>query len=149
MKHKFKTTTGKQLRLSEEEIRMVLSLESRGFGVDHIETVDGTTTVRFLDGTVSTYVKILAQDQPEATPTLFDRIVKALFSLRPVYITDGTVTRLLTAADHIGSGEIRCQLDNGSFLYLYPGFEKDLDGEIGLMEADEGYYLAPQWWIDL
>lgn len=85
--HKFKTTTGKQLRLSEEEIRMVLSLESRGFGVDHIETVDGTTTVRFMDGTVSTYVKISAQDQPETTPTLFDRIVKALFSLRPVYVT--------------------------------------------------------------
>lgn len=147
--HEFKTTTGKQLRLSEEEIKMVLELESRGFGVDHIATVDGATTVQFTDGTVGTYVKVLAQDQPETTLTLFDRMVKALFSLRPVYITDGTVTRLMAVAEHIGNGEIRCRLDNGSFLYLYPGFEKDLDGEIGLMEADEGYYLAPQWWIDL
>lgn len=83
------------------------------------------------------------------TTTLFDRIVKALSSLRPVYVTDGTVTRLLSVAEHIGNGEIRCRLDNGSFLYLYPGFEKDLDGAIDLMETDEGYYLAPQWWINL
>lgn len=87
--------------------------------------------------------------KPEATPILFDRIVNAFSSLRPIYITDGTVTRLLIAMEYIGDTEIHCRLDNGDFLYLYPGFEKDLDSEINLIEYDEGYYLAPQWWINL
>lgn len=148
--HDFKTTTGKQLRLSEEEIRMVLELESKGFGVDHIQTENGTTTVKFTDGTVGTYQKITFSErkQEPAPLSLYDQMIKALQSLRPVYITDGTVTRLVTAVEYLDS-EVRCTLDDGARFFLYPGFNDDFSGELGCLEAEEGFYLAPRWWIDL
>lgn len=82
------------------------------------------------------------------TETLYDQLIKALHTLKPVYITDGTVTRLVSVVEHLRCGELVCRLDDGSIFTVYPGFEKDMDGEIGLLETPEGFYLAPLWWIE-
>ena len=58
-KHWYKTTTGKRGLHTEEEIKMILEFESRGFTVDEIKTVDGKTIVKWGDGTKSVYYKIV------------------------------------------------------------------------------------------
>lgn len=57
--------------------------------------------------------------QEPAPLSLYDQIIKALQSLRPVYITDGTVTRLVTAVEYLSS-EVRCTLDDRSRFSCIP-----------------------------
>lgn len=139
----------KQMRLSEDEAKMVAELESRGFSVESIKTENYQTTVVFADGTVSVYQKVTFKNQQQDHRlSLYDQMIKALQSLRPVYITDGTVTRLVTAVEYL-SDEVRCTLDDRSRFFLYPGFDDDFSGELGCVETEDGFYLAPRWWIDL
>ena len=85
--------------------------------------------------------------QEPAPVSLYDQVITALQSLRPVYITDGTVTRLVTSVEYLSS-EVRCTLDDRSRFFLYPGFDDDFAGELGCLESEDGFYLAPRWWIE-
>lgn len=85
--------------------------------------------------------------QEPAPVSLYDQVIRALQSLRPVYITDGTVTRLVTSVEYLSS-EVCCTLDDRSRFFLYPGFDDDFAGELGCLESEDGFYLAPRWWIE-
>lgn len=59
--------------------------------------------------------------QEPAPVSLYDQVIRALQSLRPVYITDGTVTRLVTAVEYLSS-EVRCTLDDRSRFFSVSRF---------------------------
>ena len=78
-------------------------------------------------------------------------IQEALDAGRPVYLTDGTVTRSVTAAEIDGYGLRKLLTISTETAILQ--FELSLCGylvpEWGLAELSDGLYFAPDWWIEL
>ena len=73
-------------------------------------------------------------------------IPEALEAGRAVFVTDGTVTRKVLKAEWVCM-EIHLVLDNGRSLWLS---SEDFEGSeigIGILESEEGVYIAPLWWI--
>lgn len=83
-------------------------------------------------------------------------ITEALTANRPVFITDGTVTRKvilveLTDSDlaHGRVGTLDVRTEDGSWKQLPINWPWDEVTGCGLTEMGDGLYIAPDWWIAL
>ena len=76
---------------------------------------------------------------------MIHKILEALAHGRRVFLTDGTVTRLVCASAPAGD-DLAVFLDNERHVIIE---ESDFDSVYGLMDSDEGLYIAPVWWIEL
>lgn len=80
---------------------------------------------------------------------IMETIREALQAGRPAYLTDGTVTRAILAAEIDGyvTGEfltIGTETGTAQFEVSLGGY---LEGDYGLVELSDGIYFAPDWWI--
>ena len=73
------------------------------------------------------------------------RIVDALNAGRRVFLTDGTVTRLVCATAPAGD-DLFLFLDTERQILIE---ESDFNSGYGLMDSKDGLYIAPVWWIEL
>lgn len=78
-------------------------------------------------------------------------IQDALQANRPVYLTDGTVTRLVQAVevDDCGIGDFLTIHTETAIMQYEISVDGYLTQDWGLAELSDGLYFAPNWWIEL
>lgn len=87
---------------------------------------------------------------------ILSSITEALAAGRPVFITDGTVTRKvskveITSADlaHGREGTLDVLLEDGRWAQIPMNWPWDDLIDYGLANLGDGLYIAPDWWIAL
>ena len=83
-------------------------------------------------------------------------ITEALTAGRPVFMTDGTVTRKVTKVEMTSQDLVRgrestldVRTEDGSWKQLPVNWPWDELAGCGLTSLDDGLYIAPDWWIAL
>lgn len=77
---------------------------------------------------------------------VFDKVAKSLVDDRPVYVTDGTVTRRVVAAG-IDENSLMLQMGMARDRVEIPEAALSASGGWGVAELEDGLYIAPEWWL--
>lgn len=79
--------------------------------------------------------------------TILKRVEEALAKRQTVFITDGTVTRRVLEISE-SDGELFISGDANTWVTLVCDLCGYVDGW-NVMDAKEGLYIAPNWWIKI
>lgn len=117
------------------------------------------------DGRMNSAAMALALGRPSVrrevtsiknTKQILSCITEALAAGRPVFMTDGTVTRKviqveLTDSDlaHSRESTLDVRIEDGSWKQIPVSWPWDELAGYGLTELGDGLYVAPDWWITL
>lgn len=77
---------------------------------------------------------------------VFDKVTEYLVNDRPVYVTDGTVTRQVVSAG-IDENSLMLQMGMARDRVEIPEAALSASDGWGMAELEDGLYIAPEWWL--